>query len=56
MRFGFQHTYSALPSRFYAPIHPTPVADPRLVVLNTPLARELGLDPQALEADAAALF
>ena len=56
MRFGFQHTYSALPSRFYAPIHPTPVADPRLVVFNTPLARELGLDPEAIEPQAAALF
>jgi len=56
MRLGFQHTYSALPSRFYAPIPPTPVADPRLVVLNIPLALELGLDPEALEPDAAALF
>jgi serine/tyrosine/threonine adenylyltransferase len=56
MRFGFQHTYAALPSRFYAPIHPTPVADPRLVVFNAPLARELGLDPQAVEPEAAALF
>jgi len=56
MRLGFQHTYSALPSRFYAPIHPTPVADPRLVVFNTPLARELGLDPEAIEPQAAALF
>jgi uncharacterized protein YdiU (UPF0061 family) len=56
MRLGFQHTYSALPSRFYAPIHPTPVADPRLVVFNTPLARELGLDPEAIEPEAAALF
>jgi len=56
MRLGFQHTYSALPSRFFAPIHPTPVADPRLVVFNTPLARELGLDPEAIEPQAAALF
>jgi serine/tyrosine/threonine adenylyltransferase len=56
MRFGFQHTYSALPSRFHAPIQPTPVADPRLVVFNTPLARELGLDPGAIEPHAAALF
>jgi serine/tyrosine/threonine adenylyltransferase len=56
MRFGFQHTYSALPDRFYAPIHPSPVADPRLVVFNTPLARELGLDPRAIEPEAAELF
>lgn len=56
MRFGFQHTYSALPSPFYAPVKPTPVADPHLVVFNTPLARELGLDPAAIEPNAAALF
>jgi uncharacterized protein YdiU (UPF0061 family) len=56
MRFGFQHTYSALPSRFYAPIQPTPVAEPRLVVFNSPLAVELGLDPQVIEPEAAALF
>jgi len=56
MRFGFQHTYSALPSRFHAPIRPTQVADPRLVVFNTPLARELGLDPVAIQPAAAALF
>src|SRR5689334_23323631 len=56
MRFGFQHTYSALPSRFYAPVTPTPVADPRLVAFNTPLARELGLDPEAIEPNAAAFF
>ena len=56
MRFGFQHTYSALPSRFYAPVAPTPVPDPRLVALNIPLVRELGLDPEAIEPAAAALF
>jgi protein adenylyltransferase len=56
MRFGFQHTYSALPSRFFAPVHPTPVADPRLVVFNIPLAQELGLDPEAIKPNAAALF
>src|SRR3569833_2374949 len=56
MRFGFQHTYSALPSRFYAPVAPTPVPDPRLVALNIPLVRELGLDPEAIAPAAAALF
>src|SRR5262249_5216021 len=56
MQLGFQHSYAALPSRFYAPVSPTPVADPRLVVLNTRLAEDLGLDPQALEREAAAML
>jgi len=56
MRFEFQHSYSALPSRFYARVVPTPVADPRLLVLNRPLAEDLGLEPKALEPEAAKLF
>lgn len=56
MRFGFQHTYSDLPSRFYARLAPTAVAEPRLLVLNRPLTEDLGLEPNALEPEAAALF
>ncbi|HXR90583.1 MAG TPA: YdiU family protein [Steroidobacteraceae bacterium] len=56
MRLGFQHTYAALPGRFYAQVPPTPVRDPQLVVLNTPLAAELGLDPRLIEPQAASLF
>jgi uncharacterized protein YdiU (UPF0061 family) len=56
MRLNLHHSYSALPSKFYAPVSPTPVANPQLVVLNTRLAEELGLDPAAVERDAAAMF
>ncbi|HVS76147.1 MAG TPA: YdiU family protein [Steroidobacteraceae bacterium] len=56
MRLGLQHSYAALPSRFYARVAPTPVPDPKLVVLNTRLAEELGLDPHALEPEAAAML
>lgn len=56
MRFGFQHTYAALPARFYAPIKPTTVANPRLVVFNRSLAEELGLEPSSIEPVAAAMF
>lgn len=56
MRFGFQQSYAALSSRFYARVAPMPVADPRLVVLNAPLAEELGLDLQALEPEAALIL
>jgi len=56
MRLGFEHSYSALPERFYARVHPTTVANPRLVAFNRPLAEELGLDPELIERDAAAVL
>jgi serine/tyrosine/threonine adenylyltransferase len=43
-----EHRYAALPASLYRELPPTPVAAPRLVVLNTPLAVDLGLDPAAL--------
>jgi uncharacterized protein YdiU (UPF0061 family) len=46
----FDNTYARLPARFYARVDPTPVAAPRLIKLNHALARELGLDPAALES------
>jgi serine/tyrosine/threonine adenylyltransferase len=56
MRFGFQHSYCALPSRFYAPVDPTPVGHPQLVVFNTRLAADLGLEPSLIEPEAAAVL
>jgi serine/tyrosine/threonine adenylyltransferase len=46
--FGFENTYARLPEHFYARLDPTPVALPRLIKLNAGLARDLGLDPDAL--------
>ena len=46
--FRFDNSYARLPARFYARLAPTPVAAPELVLLNVPLARELGLDPERL--------
>jgi uncharacterized protein YdiU (UPF0061 family) len=48
VRFAFENTYARLPERFYARLDPAPVAAPRLVKLNVELARNLGLDPDAL--------
>jgi uncharacterized protein YdiU (UPF0061 family) len=56
MRIGFEHTYAALPPRFYAPVKPTTVANPQLVVFNRSLAEELRLDPNIIEPHAAAMF
>ena len=46
--FAFDNSYARLPERFFARLDPTPVAAPGLVRLNRPLARDLGLDPDAL--------
>ncbi len=56
MRIGFEHTYAALPSRFYARIEPTKVANAQVVVFNRPLAVEVGFDPDMVEQQAAALL
>ena len=55
--FQFDNSYARLPEVFQTRVNPTPVAQPRLVLLNRPLAQSLGLDPDALSgADAAAFF
>ncbi|QFU08279.1 hypothetical protein PARPLA_02877 [Rhodobacteraceae bacterium THAF1] len=48
MHIPFDNSYAALPPRFFAAQSPTPVAAPRLLALNDGLARDLGLDPNAL--------
>ncbi|MBH0239875.1 protein adenylyltransferase SelO [Methylobrevis albus] len=42
------HRYHELSDRLFAPVAPTPVAAPELLLLNVPLARRLGLDPDWL--------
>ena len=46
----FDNSYARLPDRFFARLPPTPVSAPRLLKLNLPLARELGLDPDILSS------
>ncbi len=50
VHFPFQNTYAALPANFFARVAPTPVAAPRLIKLNRPLAVHLGLDPDRLDS------
>lgn len=52
MHLPFEHTYAQLPDHFFAQVHPTPVARPSLLALNTELAARLGLDPAALASPA----
>jgi len=58
-RFGFKfdNTYLQLPKVFYTKLLPVPVPKPEMVVLNMPLAADLGLDFSDISADEqAALF
>jgi len=48
VRLPFDNSYARLPERFHARVDPTPVAAPRLIALNRPLAVDLGLDPDRL--------
>jgi len=50
VHFPFQNTYTALPANFFARVVPTPVASPKLIKLNRPLAVHLGLDPDRLDS------
>ena len=45
----FDNSYVRLPAVLYSRVHPVPVADPGLVILNEKLAAELGLDASALK-------
>jgi serine/tyrosine/threonine adenylyltransferase len=58
MHLGFEHSYAALPLRFYERVKPAPVTHPQLVVFNRGLAGELGFEPDvdAVERAAAAMF
>src|ERR1700748_3737951 len=48
VHFPLPNTYAALPPNFSARVAPTPVTSPKLVKLNRPLAKHLGLDPDWL--------
>jgi uncharacterized protein YdiU (UPF0061 family) len=47
----FDNSYVQLPPRFFTRTRPTPVTAARLVRLNTELAAELGIDPDALTSE-----
>ena len=51
MQIAFDNSYARLPERFFREMEPRPVAAPRLIALNRPLADTLGLDAQALASE-----
>ncbi len=55
--WNFDNTYQKLSSDFYSRVEPMPAEKPKLTLLNTRLAKELGLDfSDADPADLASLF
>jgi len=54
--FAFDNTFANELEGLFVPSKAAGFAAPALVELNIPLARELGLDPEALAADAAQVF
>lgn len=54
MRWRFDNTYARLPEVLFASATPAKVAGPKLVILNTHLAQELGLQFDHLSPEAAA--
>lgn len=49
----FDNSYARLPGTMHVAAQPAPVASPRLITVNAPLARELGIDPAHLTAEMA---
>ena len=52
----FDNSYTRLPEPLFSRERPTAVSDPALVVVNAPLAAELGLDPDLLRDEGAGVF
>ncbi|WP_370674251.1 YdiU family protein [Pleomorphomonas sp. PLEO] len=48
LSIAFDNSYARLPARFYERVRPEVAPSPGLLVLNTTLAQELGLDAEAL--------
>ncbi|GAA3899856.1 YdiU family protein [Halomonas cibimaris] len=54
--FTLYHRYAELPDTLWADCRPTPAVAPSLIVFNTALARELGMDEQPDDATLADYF
>ena len=51
MQIPFDNSYARLPERLFTRQAPVPVSRPGWIALNDDLARDLGLDPEALRSD-----
>ncbi len=48
----FNNSYAALPDQFYTKQQADPAPDPKLIIANSGLATELGIDPEFLNSEA----
>lgn len=51
--WNFENSYSNLPQKFFKEINLNPVADPKLIIVNKSLAKEIGLDSKNLSNEEA---
>ena len=49
--FEFKHTYQSLPQPFFKKVNPSAVSNPKLVFWNEELAKQLKIDPAALDKE-----
>ncbi|MDP5276714.1 protein adenylyltransferase SelO [Chengkuizengella axinellae] len=49
--WNFNNGYAQLPKLFYTSLSPNPVHSPKMIVLNKPLAQDLGLNIQELQSE-----
>ncbi|GAB6991043.1 protein adenylyltransferase SelO [Paenibacillus pini] len=49
--WNFDNSYALLPKPFFSILPPTPVQSPELMILNAPLAQELGLELSVLQSE-----
>jgi len=47
--WNLDNSYARLPKSFFSSLNPIPVRSPKLIILNSPLARSLGLNDEALQ-------
>ncbi|MFC0270756.1 YdiU family protein [Metabacillus herbersteinensis] len=49
--WNLDNSYARLPKSFFTSLNPTPVRSPKLIILNFPLAKSLGLNVQSLQSE-----
>jgi uncharacterized protein YdiU (UPF0061 family) len=49
--WNLENSYANLPKLFFSNINPTPVSSPKLIILNYPLAKSLGLNIEELQSE-----
>lgn len=54
--WNFDNSYAGLPNIFFTKLNPQRVQSPKLVVINEPLATQLGLDPETLRHEGVDYF